>query len=185
MRKERIKYLLGVFAVCFTMVAITITGTLKAGERIKGFQEEIYQRDEVILSLHTEISELQNDVYQVSTQLEESESEKESLRQELEEQKEISKHESMYTMVMEATAYSNDPITATGTVPRVHKTLAVDPNVIPLGSEVYVEGFGWMVAEDTGRLIKNDIIDIYMGSKKEARAWGRRNVRIYVKGIDN
>ena len=45
---------------------------------------------------------------------------------------------------------------------------AVDPKVIPLGSQVYVEGHGWRIAEDVGGKVKGNIIDIFMGSRKEA-----------------
>ena len=87
-------------------------------------------------------------------------------------------------MVVEATAYSGDTITATGTVPRRNpnglSTIAVDPNVIPLGTKVYVEGYGYAVAEDTGGAIKSNIIDLFLNSKSECRSWGRRNVNLYV-----
>lgn len=83
-------------------------------------------------------------------------------------------------MTFEATAYSGDPITATGTVPKVGRTIAVDPRVIPYGSKVYIEGMGTFIAEDCGGAIKGNIIDIFMGSKEECRAWGRRKVQIKV-----
>lgn len=85
---------------------------------------------------------------------------------------------------MEATAYSGDGITATGTVPRRIQggisTIAVDPRVIPLGSKVYVEGYGYAIAEDTGGAIKSNIIDIFLNSDSECRQWGRRQVNVYI-----
>lgn len=87
-------------------------------------------------------------------------------------------------MVVEATAYSGDGITATGTVPKRNpgglSTIAVDPRVIPLGTKVYVEGYGYAVAEDTGGAIKSNIIDIFLNSSSECKQWGRRNVNLYV-----
>lgn len=83
-------------------------------------------------------------------------------------------------MTFEATAYSGDPITATGTTPQVGRTIAVDPKVIPLGSKVYIEGMGTFIAEDTGGVIKGNIIDIFMGSSSECKNWGRRNVRLKI-----
>lgn len=87
-------------------------------------------------------------------------------------------------MRMEATAYSNDPITATGTVPVRNpngwSTIAVDPRVIPLGTKVYVENYGYAIAEDVGGAIKGNIIDIYLNSRTETRAWGRRMVTVYI-----
>ena len=87
-------------------------------------------------------------------------------------------------IAVQATAYSGDGITATGTVPKRNpgglSTIAVDPRVIPLGTKVYVEGYGYAVAEDTGGAIKNNIIDIFLNSSAECKQWGRRNTNLYV-----
>lgn len=58
--------------------------------------------------------------------------------------------------------------TATQSIPRTDKTIAVDPRVIPLHSIVYIEGLGYFVAEDTGSAIKGNKIDIFVSSKEEA-----------------
>lgn len=47
-------------------------------------------------------------------------------------------------------------------------TCAVDPNVIPLGSEIYIEGVGVRIAQDTGSAVDGNVIDIYYDSHKEA-----------------
>ncbi|GAB6168633.1 3D domain-containing protein [Clostridium carnis] len=86
----------------------------------------------------------------------------------------------------ESTAYHGDGITATGTVPVRSEggisTIAVDPRVIPLGSLVYVEGYGKAIASDTGGAIKGNIIDVFVNSQEEAYGWwGRRyNVPVYI-----
>ena len=85
------------------------------------------------------------------------------------------------TMVMEATAYVETGYrTFTGTWPVAGRTVAVDPKVIPLGTRLYVESWGWVVAEDTGGLIKGNKIDIYMDSKTQALEFGRRNVGVKI-----
>lgn len=81
--------------------------------------------------------------------------------------------------VFQATAYTGGGRTASGTRARVGE-IAVDPRVIPLGTTVYVEGFGPLRAEDTGGAIKGNIIDIYMSSNAACRSWGRRNVTVYL-----
>jgi 3D (Asp-Asp-Asp) domain-containing protein len=63
-------------------------------------------------------------------------------------------------------------------VPASAKVVAVDPKVIRLGSQVYVEGFGSRLAADTGRLIKGRHIDVWMSSLTECKQFGvqRRTV---------
>lgn len=91
-------------------------------------------------------------------------------------------------MTVQATAYwTHDPVDASGHgiaydgTPAVpYKTIAVDPRVIPLQSQVYIPGIGQVRANDTGSAIKGNIIDIAMDSRKAAWNWGRRNIEIYV-----
>jgi len=59
--------------------------------------------------------------------------------------------------------------------------IAVDPGVISLGENVFVEGYGNASALDTGGAIKGNRIDLYMNSEEAARSWGVRNVMVYVK----
>lgn len=73
--------------------------------------------------------------------------------------------------------------TATGINLRANpnkKVIAVDPRVIPLGSKVYVEGYGLAVAGDTGGAIKGNKIDVFMSSHSKALNWGRRSVKVTV-----
>ncbi|HHY60200.1 MAG TPA: DUF348 domain-containing protein [Clostridia bacterium] len=82
--------------------------------------------------------------------------------------------------IMEATAYSHTgQRTSTGSWPQ-RGTIAVDPKVIPLGSRLYVEGYGPGVAEDVGSAIKGNKIDVFVETEKEARQWGRRKVKVYI-----
>ncbi|MGH1160580.1 cell wall-binding protein EntB [Bacillus mycoides] len=92
-----------------------------------------------------------------------------------------------------ATAYTADPsengtyggrvLTAMGhdlTVNPNMRIIAVDPKVIPLGSKVWVEGYGEAIAGDTGSAIKGNRIDVLMGSKSKAMNWGRQTVKVKV-----
>ncbi|MBU8881426.1 DUF348 domain-containing protein [Bacillus sp. FJAT-29790] len=60
------------------------------------------------------------------------------------------------------------------------RVIAVDPRVIPLGTKVYVEGYGYAVAADTGSSIKGNKIDVFFASKAEAYRWGRKTVKIRI-----
>jgi 3D (Asp-Asp-Asp) domain-containing protein len=74
-------------------------------------------------------------------------------------------------------------ITATGINLKANpnqKVIAVDPNVIPLGSRVYVEGYGTAIAADTGGAIKGNRIDLYMQNYSDAITFGRRTVQVTV-----
>lgn len=58
--------------------------------------------------------------------------------------------------------------------------IAVDPRVIPLGTRLYVPGYGYGVAADTGGAIKGNKIDLCFATGAEAIAWGRRTVTITI-----
>ncbi|MDU6598594.1 3D domain-containing protein [Finegoldia magna] len=90
------------------------------------------------------------------------------------------------TITMRSTAYTSDPsenggysTTAMGTAIR-YGVAAVDPNVIPLGTRLYIEGYGYARAEDTGGAIKGNKIDLVFGSKSQSNNWGRRTVRVTI-----
>lgn len=63
-------------------------------------------------------------------------------------------------------------ITASGKRVEANKTIAVDPSVIKLGSKVYIDGYGYMEAQDTGSAIKGNIIDVYVDDHQEALKMG-------------
>ena len=58
------------------------------------------------------------------------------------------------------------------------RVIAVDPRVIPLGSKVWVEGYGEAIAGDTGGAIKGNKIDVFIPSQESAMAWGVKTVKI-------
>lgn len=58
--------------------------------------------------------------------------------------------------------------------------VAVDPSVIPMGTLLYVEGYGYAVAGDTGGAIKGNRIDVFFYYPYEANRWGVRRVRVYI-----
>jgi uncharacterized protein YabE (DUF348 family) len=60
------------------------------------------------------------------------------------------------------------------------KVIAVDPRIIPLGTKVYVDGYGYAVAADTGSSIKGYKVDVFFSSTSDAYRWGARKVKIKV-----
>jgi len=95
-------------------------------------------------------------------------------------------------ITMEATAYTanysctgkkpDDPwfgITASGR--RVeHGIVAIDRSIIPFGTRLYVEGYGFAIAADVGGAIRGNRIDLYMYSIEDALRFGRRQVSVWI-----
>ncbi|MGE7906665.1 LysM peptidoglycan-binding domain-containing protein [Peribacillus sp. NPDC094092] len=91
-------------------------------------------------------------------------------------------------ITVSATAYTADcqgcsGTTATGVNLKANpdaKVIAVDPSVIPLGSKVYVEGYGYATAADTGSAIKGNRVDIFVPNEQDAVNWGVKNVKVQI-----
>ncbi|WP_174615331.1 G5 and 3D domain-containing protein [Virgibacillus ihumii] len=91
-------------------------------------------------------------------------------------------------LYMNASAYTADcsgcsGFTATGINLNANphkKVVAVDPSVIPLGTRVWVEGYGYAVAGDTGGHIVGNRIDLHFASRSDALAFGRRTVKVKI-----
>ena len=85
---------------------------------------------------------------------------------------------------MEATAYTADDPGNSGYTAGGHRLtrglVSVDPNVIPLGTRLYIEGYGEAVADDTGGAIVGDRIDLGMDDRSEALNFGRRSVVVHI-----
>lgn len=91
-------------------------------------------------------------------------------------------------LIVEASAYTAScegcsGITATGinlkTNPNA-KVISVDPTVIPLGSKVYVEGYGEAIAGDTGGAIKGNRIDVFFPSQQDAINFGVKQLKVTI-----
>ena len=72
--------------------------------------------------------------------------------------------------------------TSTGTTPKEGRTIAVDPKVIPYGSIVYIQDYGYYIAEDCGGDIKQNRIDIFTNSHETAIQQGRKVANIWILG---
>jgi len=91
-------------------------------------------------------------------------------------------------ITVKATAYTADcegcsGITKTGVNLKANpdeKVIAVDPSVIPLGSKVYIEGYGEATAADTGGAIKGNRIDVYMQNESDALQFGAKELTVKI-----
>ena len=88
-----------------------------------------------------------------------------------------------YVKVLECdtVAYSGDPGDGTYTVlPAGHGVVAVDPDFIPLGTKLWIPGYGTAIAADIGTAVVGNIVDLCMDTYEESLDWGRQDVDIYV-----
>jgi 3D (Asp-Asp-Asp) domain-containing protein len=82
-------------------------------------------------------------------------------------------------LTVSATCYDLPGRTATG-MPVGRGVVAVDPSVIPLGSRLYIPGYGNGVAADIGGGVQGDVIDLWFRTYSECAGWGRRTVTITI-----
>lgn len=180
----------------FTSTAIAATHTVKKGEEL----DEIAERYDTSLNTLLELNGVKDkkEVYEgfvliIPDQMKNKKVVEEKAAEEkkpAEENKKetIDDYEVVKTLTVEASAYTAyckgcSGKTATGINLKKNpdiKLIAVDPKVIPLGTKVWVEGYGIAIAGDTGGSIKGNRIDVFMKTKKIALNWGRKNVEIKV-----
>lgn len=65
-------------------------------------------------------------------------------------------------------------------LPLARGIVAVDPNVIPMGTKLFVEGYGEAIAADQGGAIKGNRIDLFFDSRQEALNWGMKTVKVTI-----
>ena len=98
-------------------------------------------------------------------------------------------YKQVITMKASAYTYGNDGGNKTALGEKTRRgVVAVDPDVIPLGTKLYIEStdgqyiYGEAVAGDTGGAIKGYKIDLFVESQRECRQFGRRNENVYIIG---
>lgn len=88
--------------------------------------------------------------------------------------------------MMEATAYDpsagrrNPTFRTSSGLPARYGVVAVDPREIPIGTLLFVEGYGFAIAADTGSAVRGNRIDLCVPTRAEALRFGRRMVRVHI-----
>jgi len=88
-------------------------------------------------------------------------------------------HASAYDPGPRSCGSSADGYTATG-MKAGYGVVAVDPKYIPLGTRLFIEGYGFAVAGDVGRAIKGHRIDLGFDTYRAAKQFGRRRVQVHI-----
>jgi 3D (Asp-Asp-Asp) domain-containing protein len=143
----------------------------KQQEKIDNKQEEIQEQEKKIQKKDNEISNLEAKK-QESIKTLSSNTDDDTVR-------ELNMTATAYTAYCEGCSGT----TRTGINLRANpdkKVIAVDPNVIPLGSKVWVEGYGHAIAGDIGGAIKGKKIDVFIPKRSDALTWGVQNVKVKV-----
>ncbi len=84
-------------------------------------------------------------------------------------------------LTMHASAYTASPNAKTASGRTVQEgVVAVDTSVIPFGTKMYIEGYGYAVAGDTGGAIKGNTVDLFYDTVSECYSFGRKNVSVYI-----
>ena len=155
-----------VIAIAVTLIALIALGY------------EYYELQEVKTELQTindnsikAIQQLQKDIKEIKSELDSIESDLPT-----------------FAGTFETTAYCKcekccgiwtDSPTKSGTIPQEGRTIAVDPDIIPLGTQVIIDGQIY-TAEDTGSAVKGNVIDIYFDNHEETEAYGRQNREVWI-----
>ena len=178
----------------FGMILLGIT-SYKSESKVKLMEFELLQRDEAIKQHEHDLVDIQNKLIESQENLHIEEERRERLsakidemETDLEEANKIisdfksDEYELIYIGDYKLTHYCSEiyshicgtgsGLTATGTQVIAGRTIAVDPKVIPYGSEVYIEGYGLRVAEDCGGAVNGKHIDIAVYSHSQALSMG-------------
>ena len=184
------------------ITAILLTITLCLSRGLRGVMHERNGMADTLNIAQSEATSLQKELNKKTKELSASQkdlkskiSENKKLKNDLEianktvEELKDSGYELIYLGEFKLTHYCDERynhicggngVTASGTATSVGRTVAVDPNVIPYGTTIYIEGYGYRVAEDCGSAVNNNQIDILVGTHNEALSMGTTSGGVWV-----
>ena len=164
-----------------------------------GFGASLYQRNETEKQLsivRSEETSLQEELNQKEADLQKKIKKNKELKSELKEANQViedlkgTEYKIVYLGNFKLTHYCSElrnhicgygkGITATGTKVTVGRTVAVDPRKIPYGTKIYIEGYGWRIAEDCGPAVKNNQIDILVNTHEQALNLGTKTGGVWI-----
>ena len=160
-----------------------------ANESIDAAQKELKANKESIIGLKEELDAAHNELDAANKKRDIAIENLEAVNVTLDELKK-SEYKFVYLGDFKITHYCNekfshvcgygDGLTAIGTKVKPGYTIAVDPKVIPYGTQVYIEGYGWRTAEDCGGGVDDNHIDVSVNTHSEAMSMGVRHRDIWV-----
>ena len=153
--------------------AVTISGTLNARVKDLAQQRDVYQ---------SRASNWEQDALNWQTEAQEAEAQVADLKNDLEAaQTGPAGFSTVYLGEYNCAAYcseqyehicgTGDGITASGAPVQAGVTVAADPDILPLGSAVYIEGVGLRYVQDTGSAVKGNTLDVAVETHSDALAW--------------
>ena len=189
MKNKLIITLLVIATICST---IFLGGTLRQKNNLKA---ELNAVQSEATSLQDELNQKKEDLSKSKKDLKDIKKTNSSLKSELEianktiEELKGHEYKLVYLGNFKLTHYCDERyshicggngVTASGTKTSVGRTVAVDPRKIPYGTKMYIEGYGWRVAEDCGSAVKNNQIDILVSTHSQALSMGTRSGGVWI-----
>lgn len=165
MNKKILVVVLGVVLICLTCMLLNM--------QQQDVKSDNQQHDVVVTEIDSE-----KPVEQLVDETKDTTSESDDAKDEL-----------VYLGEFTVSHYCTEPIehicgtgngeTSTGADITVGRTIAVDPSIIPYGTEVYIEGYGYRIAEDCGAAIKQYRIDVAVSTHSEALELGMKTCDVW------
>ena len=161
-------------------VALGISVSANIGMYLHGqyLQNEIVDSQEEVFDLKARNTLLKDTYNELLGQMQETQNEVQNLQSQVEE---LQKWRSLGDFRITAYWFGEDEygdLTSTGVKAQVNHTIAVDPEIIPYGSKVMIDGQIY-VAEDCGGAIKNNVIDVWV--ENQSNSFGVKYTEIYIK----
>lgn len=161
-------------------VALGISVSANIGMYLHGqyLQNEIVDSQEEVFDLKARNTLLKDTYNEFLGQMQETQNEVQNLQSQVEE---LQKWRSLGVFRITAYWFGEDEygdLTSTGVKAQVNHTIAVDPEIIPYGSKVMIDGQIY-VAEDCGGAIKNNVIDVWV--ENQSNSFGVKYTEIYIK----